>query len=593
MELENLLHHRLATEIEFALGNPNDVNALMSYKRVMELDEQQAFQEEFFQFLLSLKLHHHYVPAELGGKLESYQQLYALGKVLARRDLSTAVTMSTMIWSTLVWVGGNPELKKRCADLTMSIHGAQCLAYSEEDHGSDLLSNRLTATEVEDGYVLNGEKWPINRASRSDVVMLLARTSNNDGARNLSLFMIEKNKIDCSAFNYLPKINTHGLRGCDISGIKFTGAKIPKSALIGNVGDGLELAIKAFQITRTLCAALSIGALENNLRVVMDFAINRRLYKGNVFDIPNAKHYLTGAFTDLLVTDAMGSALSRALHVIPKQFSVLSAVAKCFVPYQLDRSQKNMATVLGARFFFRSKHREGIFQKTLRDSQVVSLFDGSSEVNLYSLTTQLAMLAKRQEKIFNREKSAANTTDKLNLIFNATADLAAFNGEKLDLSSHGKDMIMESWPVVIEQLTELADELPIVNDILPLAQSLYQKHQQNLARILAKDERKLEQQSPKMFDLARQYGVVHAGICSLNYWLHNRHQSDQFVASGHWLVTGLQRLLLDVLIEVDISEEHIKNVSEELYQRTTQAKSYGLVSLALPDNTLIKGEEVA
>lgn len=593
MELENLLHHRIATEIEFALGNPNDINALMSYKRVMELDEQQAFQEEFFQFLLSLKLHHHYVPEALGGKLKSYQQLYALGKVLARRDLSTAVTMSTMVWSTLVWVGGDSALKSRCAELTMSIHGAQCLAYSEEDHGSDLLSNKLTATETEDGFVLQGEKWPINRASRSDVVMLLARTSNNDGARNLSLFMIEKNQIDCSTFTYLPKINTHGLRGCDISGIRFNGSKIPKSALIGKIGDGLELAIKAFQVTRTLCAALSIGALENNLRVVMDFAIKRRLYKGSVFDIPNARHYLNGAFTDLLIADAMGSSLSRALHVIPKQFSVLSAVAKCFVPSQLDRSQKNMATVLGARFFFRSKHREGIFQKTLRDSQVVSLFDGSSEINLYSLTTQLSNLVKRQQKLFNRGEITPKSVEKLAVIFNATTELTAFQGEKLDLSSHGKDMVMESWPLIIEQLTQLADELPIASEILPLATLLYQKHQDNIERILMSGERKLAQQSPKMFDLARQYCVVHAGICALSYWLHNRQHSDTFIAEGHWLVLGLQRMLLDLLVEVEIPEVHSEQVSKELYQRTINAKSYGLVSLLLPEQMDIKGEEVA
>ncbi|WP_111976830.1 acyl-CoA dehydrogenase [Algibacillus agarilyticus] len=591
MSLNQRIQHQAAHKLEHALGDPNNPDSIMSYKRVMELDEQESFQEEFYQYLLSLKTHHHYVPAALGGKFETYEQLYALGKVLARRDLSTAVTMSTMIWSTLVWVGGDKILKQHCADVTLSNNGAQCLAYSEEHHGSDLLANELTATEVEDGFILEGEKWPINRAARSEVVMLLARTANESGGRNLSLFFVEKSKIDCSTFTYISKVKTHGLRGCDICGIKFNKTHIPKSALIGPIGGGLEIAIKAFQVTRTLCASLSIGALENNLRVVMGFATQRRLYKGNVFDIPNARHHLTNAFTDLLITDALGSSLSRALHVIPKQFSVLSAVAKCFAPYKLDQAQKDLATVLGARFFFREKHKEGIFQKSLRDSQVVSLFDGSSEINLYSLTTQLSLLARRQDKLF--AITAETTSSKLSNIFDASTQLPTFRGEKLDLSSHGRDLIMESWPQIIAALKHASGTLHNADKILFLAEMVFNKHQQNLQRIANHVEQKSDMQSPRMFKIAREYCVVHAAVCSIQYWLNNTQNSDVFINKADWLIVGLQRLLLELNIDIEISEQHLTQVSNELLHRSQAALSYGLVPLELPELSLIPAEEIA
>ena len=591
-QLAKLPQHQAAIDVEYALGDPNDETSLMSYKRVMELDEAEFFQEEFFQYLLSIKLHHNYVPAELGGKFNSYEQLYALGKVLARRDLATAVTMSTMIWSNLVWIGGDQALKERCAEITKSYNGAMCLAYSEEDHGADLLANKLTATETEDGFILEGEKWPINRASRSEVVMLLARTANDRGARNLSLFMVEKSKIDCSTFTYLPKVKTHGLRGCDICGIRFSGTKVPKSALIGKVGDGLELAIKTFQVTRTLCAALSVGALENNLRVVMDFALERQLYRGNVFDIPNARHYLTGAFTDLQLSDAMGTALSRALHVIPQQFSILSAVAKCFAPYKLDKAQKDLATVLGARFFFREKHKEGIFQKSLRDSQVVSLFDGSSEVNLYSMTTQLPILARRQRKAFAKGKLVE--PEILSAIFDESQAVATFDGSRLDLSSHGRDFIMESFPQAIAALQQIEAPNETQACILQLAETLFAKHSANMARILEGGERKIELQSPTMFTLARQYCIIHAGICALNYWHFNQQRSDSYVAAGDWLALGLQRLLLELHIDdQEIPEAINQRVADELLARSTQQDSYSLVSLPLPEKQLEAVEKIA
>lgn len=579
MNIKELPHFKLAQELEAELGDPNNPETLMSFKRIMELDESESFQEEFFQYLLSLKLHHKYVPQSLGGELHSYEEIYELGRVLARRDLSTAVTMSTLIWSLIAWVGGDDKLKKRCAEITLSNNCSPCLAYSEEGHGSDLLANELTAKKTEDGYILEGEKWPINRAARSDTVMLLARTSDEKGARNLSLFMVEKSKLDPSTFSYLPKVKSFGLRGCDICGIKFKGTKISDDSLIGREGDGLEIAIKAFQVTRTLCATLSIGALENNLRVVMDFAQNRQLYKKSVFDIPNAKRYLTGAFVDILTTDTVGSTLIRAAHVIPEQLSILSAVAKCFAPLKLDKSQKDLATVLGARFFFRERHKEGIFQKSLRDSQVVSLFDGSSEVNLYSLSTQLPLLARRQKKVLEGEIPVNN--ELLEKLFRVSQQVPVFDGAKLDLSSHSKDLIMESIVDLPEKL-KLISDVDAIPAIISLTDTLVEKYQSNLNRVLGNTGYKIGLQSPEMFSLSRQYCVIHAAVCALNYWLYNRDISDSYIADGEWLVVALDRLLQELHVDIQANlNPYYDKAAAELERRTNEHLTYSLVSLSI------------
>lgn len=592
MNIRELPQYQLGQMLEEALGDPNNPETLMSYKRIMELDESESFQEEFFQFLLSLKLHQKYVPKSLGGELHSYEEIYELGRVLARRDLSTAVTMSTLIWSIIAWVGGDEKLKKRCAEITMSNNCAPCLAYSEEAHGSDLLANQLTAVKTDDGYILEGEKWPINRAARSDTVMLLARTSNEKGARNLSLFMVEKSKLDPSTFSYLPKVKTYGLRGCNICGIKFNETKISNDSLVGREGDGLEIAIKAFQVTRTLCATLSIGALENNLRVVMDFAQNRQLYKNSVFDIPNAKRYLTGAFVDILTTDAVGSTLIRAAHVIPEQLSILSAVAKCFAPLKLDKAQKDLATVLGARFFLRERHKDGIFQKSLRDSQVVSLFDGSSEVNLYSLSTQLPLLARRQKKVL--EKKIPVNEELLQQLFRVTEKVEEFDGAKLDLSSHAKDLIMESIVELPAKLDEIND-VEAIESVRDLTAALVEKYKSNLDRVLGNTGYKIGLQSPEMFSLSRQYCIIHAGVCAINYWLYNRDVSDAYIADAGWLVVALDRLLLELNVETqDNLNRYYDKAADELQRRTNEHDTYSLVSLPLLpliDSETLKTEE--
>jgi alkylation response protein AidB-like acyl-CoA dehydrogenase len=115
---------------------------------------------------------------------------------------------------------------------------------------------------VEGGYILNGEKWPINRATISGISFILAKTDANGGPKCLTLFMVDKRQLDPEKYYNLPKIYTHGVRASDMSGIGFKDCFVPDSMRLREEGDGLELALKGFQITRMLCAAFSHGAAD-------------------------------------------------------------------------------------------------------------------------------------------------------------------------------------------------------------------------------------------------------------------------------------------------------------------------------------------
>src|SRR5690606_18400475 len=172
---------------------------------------------------------------------------------------------------------------------------------SEEHHGSDLLANDMRAVRAGDRYLLSGEKWPINRATRSGATVLLAKTDDGKNSRSLSVFLLYKSDLDPARFSHLPRVKTLGLRGCEISGLRFDRCPVPEDARIGEEGHGLDLALKAFQVTRTLCAGLSLGATDTALRTTLDFALQRRLYGGSVFDIPHARTTLVEAFADMLI----------------------------------------------------------------------------------------------------------------------------------------------------------------------------------------------------------------------------------------------------------------------------------------------------
>lgn len=80
------------------------------------------------------------------------------------------------------------------------------------------------------------------------------------GTRGYSLLLVDKDLLAEGSHTCLPAAKTHGIRGADISGIAFDGAVVPASALIGEEGEGIETVLRSLQITRTICAALSVGA---------------------------------------------------------------------------------------------------------------------------------------------------------------------------------------------------------------------------------------------------------------------------------------------------------------------------------------------
>lgn len=533
----NSLHDAL--RLEAALGDPRLADNTLSFRRAVELDEIDAFPEDAVSLLQRLGVPSAYVPEVLGGHFRSAEAFVAIGRTLARRNMSAAVSYSTMLWSALAWIGGTHAQKRKVAEWVGKHGRFPCLAYSEADHGADLNANDLRAErDAAGGYVLHGEKWPINRATRSEFLVLLARTDEASHLRNHSLFFVDKTELDSRRYYHLPRVRTHGLRGCDISGIGFDGCAVPASSMVGEEGHGIELALKGFQLTRTFCVALSLGVGDTALRTVFEFADARQLYGGRVLDLPHARDILANAYASQLAAEAMSMVAARGLHLFPEQYSSWSSVAKVQVAHEVDESCRKLATVLGARYFMRERHADGIFQKMLRDGAVVSLFDGSAPVCLDSLATLLpSMVRARQAQV--REHGDGG------MLYRFDAPLPAIDFHRFKLYGGGRDPVVDSLPALLERLgrvvpdTDCAPET--LSRIVALAGGLSAELTDLDARILAEPVRRGERNSARRFALAEQYCALHAAIAALGVWLHNRDAASGFFAAGHWLEAALVR----------------------------------------------------
>ncbi|SDD96572.1 acyl-CoA dehydrogenase family protein [Actinokineospora iranica] len=439
-----------AERLERALGDPGDPAAVFSYARCADLDDADEFPAEICRALDEFGLARHYVPVEFGGGLADYQDCLQTMRMVARRDVTVAVAHGkTYLGAVSVWVGGTRAQAERVGAL-VGAGVPVSWALTERAHGSDLLAGEVTATPEAGGYLLDGEKWLINNATRGAALCVLARTSAGGGPRGFGVFFVEKSALATESYRHLPKQRTHGIRGADISGVAFDGALLGPGDLIGGPGAGLESVLKGLQLTRTLCCALSLGASDHALGVATRFALGRELYGRGLADLPAARRVLATAFADHLLAEAVSVVSARSVQTLTGEMSVLAAAAKYLVPTRTEAMIARLRRLVGARSLLRDAHEHGAFGKVERDHRIVSLFDGNTLVNLNSLVNLFPILVRTADKGVEPDAEGVRAAATVSL------PLAPARHERLSLLPRRGSSFLLGLPAAVAEIEALA-----------------------------------------------------------------------------------------------------------------------------------------
>jgi alkylation response protein AidB-like acyl-CoA dehydrogenase len=536
--------------LEEHLGSPEPLRA-----ETARLDEDEAFPAGTVAALTSFGLHRYYVPAEYGGLLRDYESAAALVRAVAGRDLTAAIAHGkTFLGSVCVWVAGDERQARRLAS-DVSKGMAVAWGLTERAHGSDLLGGELTATPSTDGtggVRLDGEKWLINNATRGELLCVLARSDPAGGPRGFSLYLADKKRIDPTSFQPLPKVRTIGIRGADISGFRLDGLVVDADDdRVGPAGHGLEIVLKALQLTRTLCPALSLGAGDHALRVAVGFAERRMLYGRRLAELPDAARTLAECYADHLLGEALAVVATRGIQALPGEMSVLSAAVKYLIPVRTEDLIARLRRLLGARAWLcdvAGTDTEGgdivpgagDFQKLERDHRIVSLFDGSTVVNLNSLISQFPALIRASRKPRDPAPGFRAAVD-------LSRDLPALDRGRLRLAVGSGVSLLHSLDGSAGRAAALAAGEPALAPHARAVHRLRDRAEDLLTRLASAV-------TPpgipaEAFDQADRLAHVLAGAAATALWLENR---AAFGSSGaddcspwradSWLLAALDRL---------------------------------------------------
>ncbi|GIF02272.1 acyl-CoA dehydrogenase family protein [Paractinoplanes rishiriensis] len=525
----------VAAEIEALLGDPARPAAVLAWPRSAELDRAAELPLDELRELDRLGLPAYYVPAALGGRLAEFPALFGVIRTLARRDFTVALAhCKTFLGSACVWVGGSAEQTAGLAARVLD-GAVVSLGLTEPGHGSDLLAGEVRAEPAPDGYRLRGTKWLINNAGRADLMCVLAATRPEAGSRGFSLLLVDLRGLPEPACTRLGREATLGVRGADISGVTFHDAPVPAGALVGTEGGGLELVLRALQVTRTLCAAMSVGLADHALRITATFAREHQMYGRPLATLPHAARSLGEAAADLLLAEAVGLVGARSVHSLTAEQSVISAAVKYLVPTRTDHTIMQLAEVLGARALLTDAYADGRFQKIERDHRIVGIFDGSTVVNLNAIVNQFPVLARGYRRRVD-EAGVRAATD-------LAGPLPEFVPQRLALLSRSGCSLVSALPETVRRTTELvaAGAVPeplgrLGSRLLAIADDL---HQQLAAY------RPTRRVPTDVLALAARYTTVFAGAACLRLWLENRASAPAGVLLGGpaWVTAALSRLL--------------------------------------------------
>ncbi len=343
-----------------------------------ELDATSRFPREILRDLAELGLMGVNLPADLGGA-EAGVVAYALAMMeVARGCASTAVTMSVtnMVGEVIATFGSEEQKRRYVPQLTSGAYAAGAFALSEPGAGSDPAGMTTQARQTDDGWVLDGQKQWITSGSECGVMVVWARTDTPEdrrGHRGISCFLVEQGTPGLKIGKKEDKL---GLRASETVPLSFEECRIPRDALLGQLGEGFKIAMMALDGGRIGIASQAIGIATAAHEEAIAYANDRKQFKRPIADFQAIQWMIADSETELeaarLLTLRAASLKERGAAA----FSREAAIAKVFSSEAAWRVCDKALQIHGGYGYV----RDFAVERHLRDVRVTRIYEGTSEI---------------------------------------------------------------------------------------------------------------------------------------------------------------------------------------------------------------------
>ena len=341
---------------------------------VIERDEKQQFPDELVKKMGDLGFMGIMVNPKYGGSGMDTISYVLIMEELSKIDASASVIVSvnnSLVCYGIEKYGTEAQKQKYLTKLAIGeMVGAFCL--SEPEAGSDATSQRTSAIEDGDHYIINGTKNWITNGGRADVYLVIAQTDREKGHGGINCFIVEKGT---PGFAIGPKEDKLGIRGSDTHTLQFNDVRVPKENRVGEDGFGFKFAMKTLSGGRIGIASQALGIASGAYELALKYSKERKAFGTEISNHQAIAFKLADMYTEI----------EAARHLVMKaawekdqgiNHDLSSAMAKLYASKVAMEQTVEAVQIHGGNGFVKEYHVE----RLMRDAKITQIYEGTSEI---------------------------------------------------------------------------------------------------------------------------------------------------------------------------------------------------------------------
>ena len=349
-----------------------------------KLEEERRFPTDLLKKLADLGILGMSVPEAYGGtKTDSLSLILAIEEISRGMPaLAVIVSVHCSLFCYAVDTYGTETLKKRYLPKAASGEILGAFSLTEPGAGSDAMGLKTRAERTVKGeYVLNGTKSWVTGGGEADAIIIFAQTDLEDGQKKLSAFILDK---DTPGFTVSKIENKMGLNASLTAELVLENCHVPADNLLWQEGKGASIAFHCLDGSRIGIAAQSIGLSQRALDEGLAYAKQREAFGKPIASFQAVQFMLADAATQLEAARLL-TYQAASLRDKGQPFTKEAAMAKLFASEAANKIVYDALQIHGGYGY----SREFIIEQLYRDARVLSIYEGTSEIQRMVIAREL------------------------------------------------------------------------------------------------------------------------------------------------------------------------------------------------------------